>query len=286
MAALISLTYTIDDGINYDGIYLQRGQALVSNLSCYFHDATCPSPVTTDALAHAYGENSLGRFSLPLDCANFSDADSVIHSRENLRYYCRRNTATQEFAYRFNEYNPNDTARTYPHFTDRVLTASSGRCNEYDCVSASQPVYIGDSAFGGSNRIVRAFNYISAVNYTYTNGTHHGSILIPTSALGYDGTTYIYRGPEAPVNATQYAFGDRGLWVWAFKNFGNHLPDRGLKFYECPVSLSKVTNVRDSRHEIPNSVARQAVASIALQGQFKMTNRVPDWTQWQWYAYR
>ena len=237
------------------------------------HNGGCPTPVTIDALAHAYGESTLGPDSTKnTDCSGYNDVQSVIYSRQDFRYYCRRNTTIQEFAYRFKEYNPNDIQQVYPQFTNRVITASSGKCKEYTQVGSVNKTVVGDA---------NGLNFISAINYTYTDNITTGSILIPTSALGNDGTTYIYRGHETPSKETVYGNGPRGLRMWAYKNPGLN-PDS--RFYECPVTVDIVTNVKDPRHNISDALAREAVASIALQGQFKGSFPDRDFTQWQWYA--
>ena len=276
-AAIISLTYTLDDGKDYNGTYVQRGQVTVSNLTCYIHGDICPSQVTTDTLAHAYGDLTLPTDSRQApDCGYFTNVASVIGSKQNFRYYCRRNTTVQEFAYRFSEYNPNDTQKSYPHFTDRVITASSGECNEYSQVGMPEQTTVGDT---------KSLNYISAMNFTYTNNLTSGSIVIPTSALGNEGTTYIYRGTKKPAEAFTYGYGDRGIWMWAYRNPGSKQDSR---FYECPVTVSAVSsagsNVLDPKHNITDGVAREAAASIALQGQFRGPAENKDFRQWQWYA--
>ena len=124
-------------------------------------------------------------------------------------------------------------------------------------------------------------NYISAFKYIYTNNATNGSIVIPTSALGREGTTYIYRGVQTPPNESIYAYGTRGLWIWVYRNPGF---DTQPRFYQCPVTVNPVTNVVDPAHNISDDMAREAVASIALQGQLKGPLENPDFTQWQWYA--
>lgn len=234
-----------------------------------------PSPVVDSSLAHAYGETTQGPDSThSSDCGYFTDVTDIINSKQNFRYYCRRNTTVQEFGYRFNEYNPNDTAKVYPHFTDRVITASSGECNEYSVVGPDNPktTTVGDNT---------TWNYISAMNFTYSNGSTNGSIAIPTSALGNEGTTYIYRGFHPPAEAPVFRYGDRGIWMWAYRNRGRHEPQ---KFYECPITVNPVTNVNNSMHNITDDLARQAAASIALQGQYKGPAKNPNLENWQWYA--
>lgn len=272
-AAVISITYTVDDAQDFSGTYLRNGNVAVKDLRCYLHAALkdCPFQVTQDQLAHAYGEVTQGPDTKSdLECGYFSNLDDVINSKYDFPYYCRRNTTNQEFAYRFNEYNPDDTQKIYPSFTKRVIRASSGRCTEYSEIG-SQRTTVGDSFP----------NTISALNFTYTDGQRNGTILIPTSALGREGTTYIYQGPRPPAEATTYGFGPRGIVMWVYRNPGAR---EGSQFFECPVTVEVVTNVRNPIHNISDSTARQAAASIALQGQFRNAGKDQDFTQWQWYA--
>lgn len=181
----------------------------------------------------------------------------------------------QEFGYRFNEYNPDDKVKkAYPHFTSRVVTASSGRCNEYVQVGNPKRTIFGDP---------KGSSYVSALNYTYTNHNHSmkGSVVIPTSALGPKGTTYMYRDPQTPAKADRFRYGDRGIWIWVYNTPG--VSDHPL-FYECPITVDTVTNVNDPKHNITDQIAREAAASIALQGQYRGPGDDPDFTQWQWYA--
>ncbi|KAL9125461.1 MAG: hypothetical protein Q9217_005336 [Psora testacea] len=274
--ALHSLICTLEDGRDYNSVYIRNGLATVPKITCYFSGSNCaPSQVAIDQLAHAYGEITLGAKSTdPDNCGSFTDVQSIIDSKGNYRYYCRRNTTVQEFGIRFNEYNIKDTRGTYPHFTNRVISASSGPCNEYPQVGNPKPATVGNQQTDGTN-------FISAFNHTYAiNTTSNGSIIIPTSALGDEGTTYIYRSVLKPQDAGQYGYGPRGLWMWVYRNPGQN---RTPRFYECPITVSPVTNVINPAHNISDGVARVAAASIALQGQFKgRKNRV--FTQWQWYA--
>ncbi|KAI9701070.1 MAG: hypothetical protein M1836_001739 [Candelina mexicana] len=232
-----------------------------------------------DQLAHAYGEITLGPESTNSDdCGDFTNIQSIIDSEKDYRYYCRRKTSVQEFGIRFNEYNADDTRRTYPHFTTRVITASSGPCNEYPQIGNPERATVGNPQTDGTN-------FISAFNYTYAiNATNTDSIIIPTSALGNEGTTYIYRGLLNPQKAVRYGYGPRGLWMWAYRNPGNPNHNRVPRFYECPVTVDGVINVVDPAHNISDGLAREAVASIALQGQFKGGKGKKVFTQWQWYA--
>ena len=274
----LAITYNLNDGTDFKGTYLRNGNVTVANLTCYSHGdpSQCPDQVVQDQLAHSYGEDTMGPDSTsPSDCGAYSDVQSIPDINQNFPYFCRRNTTAQEFAYRFNEYNPNDTPQAYPHFTNRTITASSGPCNEYN-QTGSQKTTIGDDSGNAPNAL-------SALNMTYTNGTYNGSISIPTSAMGREGTTYIYRDLHIPADATTYGNGPRGLIMWAYRNPGASADSS--QFYECPITISTVANVRNPAHNISDAMAREAAASIALQGQYHSNpDNQRNNEQWQWYA--
>lgn len=261
LSALISLEVTIEDGNNYNTTYVREGKVQVSNLTCYDPKADCPGAVQEHVLAHTYGEAILGS-----SCGPYLELADVLGSREDYKYYCRRDPGRQEFAYRFSEYNPNDTQKTYPQFTKRIITAASGVCTEY-----RQLEYVNDTIGGDS-----------ALRFTYNNPTTgNGSIKIPTSFLGLAGTTYIYRGFKPPNKATVWACGDRCLLMWVYKNAQAHDKPR---FYQCPITISEVSNSGQPEHNISDFVARLAAASIALQGRTHKPGAELDWEQFQFYA--
>ena len=249
----------MNDGTDYHNTYLREGKVQVSNLSCYFHRRDCPTPVTIHGLAHAYGEMTLAS-----KCGNYSEITDVT-PKQDYQYYCGRNGSRQEFAYRFKEYNPTDAYKAYPHFTGRIITAASGDCLEYDQVGTPAPDKVGD---------------MDASNFTYTNHSIDGSISIPTSSLGREGTTYIYRGINVPAETSTYGCGLRCIWMWAYKNPG---ATDGPKFYQCPVTISIVSNVTQPAHNVSDAVARVAAASIALQGRFEGSVKNPRFMQYQFY---
>ena len=142
------------------------------DLRCYYeqyHQKSCPINVTAVIVAYSYGELAL-RFS----CGIYEDISDLQLSKYDYGYYCQRDR--REFAYRFNEYNPDDTQKSYPLFTNRTITASSGDCFIY-------------SQIGTPTLVPDIEGDLEAMNYTYTNGSFNGTISIPKSSLG---TTYIY----------------------------------------------------------------------------------------------
>lgn len=126
--ALINLTYSLNDGTDWSGTYTIPGTANVSDISCYHRGGDCPKDHAdiTQATAHANGELATGA-----ECGPYNTTADILSSKEDYTYFCRRTPGQQEFAYRFNEYNPTDEQKTFPHFTNRIITASSGPCMEY-----------------------------------------------------------------------------------------------------------------------------------------------------------
>ena len=246
------------DGTNYNDIYTREGNVSVSNLTCYTLRGGCPSKVTTHALAHAYGETVLA-----LNCGKYSEIN-VTNPKQDYPYYCRRDSFNQEFAYRFKEYNLADVLKIYPRFTQRVIIVASGDCNQYDQIGEPTSVFMGDE---------------SVTNFTYgVNSMINGSISIPNSSLGREGTTYIYQGIYDPPNAVTFACGPRCIWMWAYKNPG---ATDGPKFYQCPITVTAVSNANRTEHKVTDAVARIAAASIALQGRFSGDH---VFKQYQFYA--
>lgn len=256
LSALISLEAYVDDGHNYNSTYLTSGDVRVSNLTCYFNNRNCPRFATVlHTLAHSYGETILAS-----ECGTYKEVGDIPKLNYDYKYFCREDR--REFALRFNEYNPNDTQKAYPYFTHRTITASSGGCLEYNQVGNVEDK-------GGLS------------NFTYSNGSTSGSIVIPNAKLGREGTTYIYRGINPPAGNVVYACGPRCLLMWAYKNVGG---SNKPIFYECPITISKVSNASRPEHDIPDAVARLAAASIALQGQWSGTLKHEVFTQYQFYA--
>ena len=264
--ALINLTYTVDGGNSWNDTYTMTGIVNASNLACYYQqyqqDTCADVGVATQTIAHSYGE-----LASQSSCGIYDDVSNLQLSKYDFGYYCRRDG--QEFAYRFNEYNPNDTQKVYPLFTNRTITASSGHCFSYSQLGDPKPAL--DTAGDPE-----------ALNYTYTNHTYTGTIVIPKQSTGLSGTTYIYRGTRLPQDAVTYACGPRCMWMWVYKA---HSLYEQPAFYQCPISISNVSNTTNNNAQgIPKDVARIAAASIALQGRWAGTFENQIWTQYQFYS--
>ncbi|KAI4216246.1 MAG: hypothetical protein LQ351_001256 [Letrouitia transgressa] len=262
--ALVNLTYELNDGTDWNGTYLRDGSVKVPNLTCYFQNKVCPNDFRdeiTQGQAH-----SNGNVGSNVGCGAYDSISDILQSRQNPYIFCRR--VPGQFAYRFSEYNPTDNQSTFPHFTDRIITTSAGTCFEYD-QTGSAP---GTDANG----------FAGATNYTFSNGTYNGSISIPLASGGLKATTYIYRGIKPPAQATIQSCGPRCIWVWAYRSPGT---EESPRFYQCPISISTVSNVTDVQQEVPDGVARTAAAAIALQGRWSNGTGNMSWVQMQFYPF-
>ena len=282
LVAIISVTFTITDGTDWNSTFTTPGGVTVSNLSCYFHSdpghstPSCdPHEGTKQGIAHAFGE-----LAQESRCKSYDKISEVLESRENVRYFCRRDAGRQEFTYRFSEYNPEDRQRAYPYFTNRTISVSSGQCYVYD-QTHSEPAKDTNGLDGARNKF-------------FTNGTYSGNITVPNQSAGLDATTYIYRGTDPPANETAWSCGPRCIWMWAFKEALSFPPADPREppvpqFFQCPITVSAVANApaddaADPRH-VPDDVARTAAAAIALEGRSAWATGPNLWTQFRYYPY-
>ena len=267
---LLSLTNSTDGGVDYNGTYIKDSIHYAPNLTCYLQPLIpdCPGSTISQSLANSYG-----RLAIDAPCCPYDDISDVYNSRMNCRYFCKTgDLERRDFVYRFLEYNLNDTQGTYPLFTNRTITTSSGTCFKYNITNNPVP----DNRQGNTDDLV----------FQYTNGTVNGSISIPRAFWAVDATTYIYRGTNIPEKATIVSCGPRCLWMWAYKSQGFANSDHETALYQCPITIGSVTNVTNYTQEVPNDVARLAAAAIGLQGRSVTTNTGgQDWTQFQFYPF-
>ncbi|KAL8816367.1 MAG: hypothetical protein Q9223_004609 [Gallowayella weberi] len=247
--ALTNLTFSVDDGTNYNDTYVNHGMVSVPDLKCYHRqDGTrdCPGDtVPIQTLAHAYGEMNLAA-----EWRTYDQLDEVLRSQHDYRYYWRQTPNRRQFAYRFNEFNPTDNQSAYPYFTRRLITVESLGCTTFNNITKDDKV---------------------PQNFTYSNGSFTGSVKIPPAFLGREGTTYIYSGFHNPSKAGSptVVCGPRCVIMLAYKN-PSGLTKEKEAFYQCPIDVSNVQNADPDQpaHLVPHSVARVAAASIALQGRW------------------
>ncbi|KAL9629944.1 MAG: hypothetical protein Q9164_006652, partial [Protoblastenia rupestris] len=268
--ALVTLTYDMVDGRNFNDTYTKHGIVNASDLTDYNRGYPAVNwAVTAHKTAHSYGERVQGT-----SCGSYNTIVEVVESKHDHAYYCSKNMANPEFTYRFNEYNPDDLKETYPRFTNRTITASAGECLVYEVKNTT----IGLDDVDGRG---------AGTTFVYGNDTFTEDIQIPASSLGGNYTTYIYRGFNAPPDAALQTCGDpRCMWLWAFKNSNVNKTDDDRdpsRFYKCPITISNVTNTRNDSQIISHDTARIAAVSIALQGRWtgKPDNR--NFRSYQFY---
>jgi hypothetical protein len=264
--AFINLTYSIDGGTNWNDTYTRNGMVNAPNLACYFHNESCPvvhPEEVSQASAHAYGE-----LALSTDCGPYNETSDILNSRYDYRYYCRRTSGRQEFAYRYSEYNPKYVQETYSRFTNRIITSSAGPCYEYSEVGFSPGLDTNGN--------------LAAINYEFTNGTFNGNITILMANGALSGTTYIYRGIDIPERATDVSCGPRWTWMWAHKSVGS---GEESAFYECPITISPVSNTTTDAQTISDGIARLAASAIGLHGRSALAEGDEFWTQFQFYPF-
>ena len=265
IVALVGLTYSVENGKTYTDTYIEKGIINAANLSSYFNKGIPLATVDLQALAHTYGELTTNG----QECEQYDELGHIYKSQVDSPYFCRRAEGKQEFVYRFKEYNPNDIERHYPYFTNRTVTASSGACFKYDALSRIDTV----PDLNG---------YMSAAKYHFANSTYQSDITIPMSSEGASATVYVYRGPERPDLAQVNSCGNRCLWMWAHRT--SLLFQNSSTFFQCPISISEVKNATSVAHDISDSMARIAAASIALQGRWAGDIHNKVWTQYQFHA--
>lgn len=256
----------MDDGRTYHDTYFTNGIVNAPNLTSYFANFRPLAPELNQAVAHSYGETlqSAG------GCGRYEDIAQVYNSTDNPPYFCRRTRGKQEFAYRFKEDNKEDSGRSYPSLTNRVVTASSGVCFNYTELNHT----LGRDLY----------NNMAAWNYTFSNSTYNSTISIPISSEGWAATTYIYRGTALPHLDAVNSCGTRCMWIWAHRA---SIPGNDTStFYQCPITISEVSNTTTNLQGIPDSVARVAAASIALQGRWSGPKNKKIWTQYQFYPFK
>ena len=267
--AMLSLNYSMNLGASSAGTYTVAGATSAPRLDCFYGnnkcDATLVAPQTT---AHSYGQLIRGE-----NCCEYNATANILSANQSCSYFCSADR--QEFAYRFNEYNPADTLSTYPYLTNRLIKSNVEACYQYD-VDWNKS-YLIDSQDGKQDTQLFAFY----------NSTYSAQIPIPNSAGAFNSTTYVYNGTSIPQLATLVGCGPRCLRIYVLR-LGIPPPNDRLpaSIFSCDVSVSNVTNTTATWQEYPNDMARLAIASIALTGRsFDSAGPGISWQQYQLYPW-
>ena len=260
--ALVSLTYSVNGGTNYNDTYTAPGPVRASNLSAY-HALWNPTLNLNDPEIMMSIANNYGHASEASPCCPYDDHSDILNSQQDCSMYCKTGSSPKEYAYRFKEYNVNDTSHAYPLFTNRVITSTSAPCRKYNQTANPHS--------GG---------YFT---YSYRNATYNSTIVVPHEYITVSSTQYIYRDNLTAPQAQQYACGPRCITLWAHVTENEANNDGGV-FYECDVSFSEVSNVTNATTQaVSNDVARLAAASIALSG--RTSDGSPGTVKGPWQQY-
>lgn len=255
----------MDKGQDSQSITTSTDNVMVPLLNCYYNNGTCTTgdnepPEIAQNEAHSYGEITPGQ-----NACLYTTNDDIFNTRQDCDYFINRNQ--HEFAYRFMEYNPDDGGRSYPYLTHRLIKASAGKCYQY---TTGTPHNI---ASHNGPRSIRV--------WPYKNGTYNETIAIPISDTAFDSTTYAYLGDLEPQNAPLQRCGPRCIKLYAFRS-GGPVTNRDEAVFQCPITISDVTNSTNQAHDVPNDVARMAAASIALTGRYtNLPGDAPGQKHWQ-----
>ena len=259
----------MDKGTNSSGVFTSPGMVSTCSLDCYhespFSNNCSSAPETPQALAHAYGEITTARRLCP-----YTIDDDIKDAPQDCGYFA--NNDGQEFALRYLEYNLNDSVGTYPYRTNRIIKASSGPCYQYS-VDIDQ-VY----SIDGTDGIQEIFVY------PFFNATYSNILPIPKPNAAFDATSYVWNGTLAPQNAIEQSCGPRCVWLYAFQSIGI-LTGRPDQIFQCPITVSDVTETTQSVHQLSDENARIAAASIALSGRYTGPPDNKVWQQYQLYPW-
>ena len=266
---MLSLNYSMDLGTGSADTYTVPGTISAPRLDCYTNGNNCEAslvaPLTT---AHSYGELIRGE-----TCCPYNTTADIFSANESCPFFCSADR--QEFAYRFNEYNPLDTTSSYPHLSYRLIKSNVEACYEYDV------------DWGKSHLIDSPDGKEATEVFSFHNKTYTAQIPIPRSAGAYNSTTYVYNGTNIPQLATLVACGPRCLTIHTLR-LGIPPPGGSLPatIFGCNISVTNVTNTTAPWQEYSNDMARLAIASIALTGRsFDPAGPGISWQQYQLYPW-
>ena len=273
--AILALTWSFDQGHDSTSIITTQGSVNVTKLECYynFNGTACADEnpkfaESVQTIAHSYGDD--------IRSEHRCTVQDVLKDAHQECYYYVSDDDDSVFTLQYRQYNPDDDTYSYPYLTPRLITSSSGPCLQYAVNTLGPDSFISGTDGAGS---------ILAI--PYHNDTHNGTLDVPRELAGWDATTYVWTDKLAPQASVAQACGPRCLWMWAFRQWGP-ATKRPNAVFQCPISISEVTSADSPNFNTPDSVARLAAASIALNGRY--TSSPPPgpgtlWSQAQFYPY-
>ena len=122
----------MDKGSNASGITTTGGLVNATLLNYYNHSLL---PEALQGNIH-----TLGELTPTWNICPYTLDESITGADQDCNFFANDNGL--EYAYRFLEYNPNDTASAYPYRTKRIIKASTGLCYQFkdpDITSVDSP---------------------------------------------------------------------------------------------------------------------------------------------------
>ncbi|KAL8727357.1 MAG: hypothetical protein Q9166_006126 [cf. Caloplaca sp. 2 TL-2023] len=231
----------------------------VPRIVCYYNNGTCTTdqnqpPEIAQNEAHGYGELTHGA----LECWYTTDND-IFESSQDFQYFQSSNS--QQFAYRFSEYNPNDRSQAYPYSTNRLNKTSPGQCDRY----TPEPSYHVDSTDGPESKVV----------YPFSNGTNDDQIAVSRPDTAYDSTTYASNGSQAPQNTSAAACGPRCIWLYAIRHNGT-VTRRGIDVSEIIYNASKGSKFFNNEEHKDKNLTQKIEKIRARKRQLERTDLTSD----------
>ena len=258
----------MESGTGSTGTYHKSGNVKTAKVDCFYDRGRCPiNPGPQMTTANTLGQAVQGQISCP-----YQDDADIKNAPQNCTYFYGSDTKQGEFAYRFNEYNPSDSAQAYPYLTNRNIRASAGQCYQYDVDWANSPT---TSDQDGTNDIQL---------FKFGNSSYTAYLPIPKIEGAFHSTTYVYNGTSAPQNATLMTCGPRCMTMYALR-LGANTTDPTTAMFECPLTISNVNSATADYQEVPDYMALIAASSIALSGRLVDKSNRKSWAQYQLYTF-
>lgn len=270
LVASLPLFASLQSGYNSGGVTVSQGYVAVPKLDCFYHsNATACGENEVDqypfdaTIAHAYGKR---RASRDQSCS-YQSIDDINQGPQACFYFTREDH--REFAVRYVDSNPADLTNAYPYYrTQRIVTTAATNCNGSFNVAAPS---VADSADGKESEFV----------WQFENSTGTYPLSIPRSILAAQSTTYVWNGTDLPPLATWQTCGPRCIVLYALRDFWRDSTDHEISIFQCRITISPMSNIKDPAHVLSDSIARTAAASIALSG--RRRNDDSAWRNFQLY---
>ena len=298
VVAVLPVFYSLEKGIDSNGITLATGNISVPRLDCYIkasEDACHPEwPLVESTLAHTYGQVGNRQ---QANC-NYATDDDILAGDQNCPYFARMDR--REFAVRFADWDPDDNNRAYPQLqTGRLVRVSAAECTS---TNSGLDIRRYDSEVDGHDDLWL---------YNWTDAAAPGGSLVlevPRTAAAWQATTYVWNGtslpqldaahpaPIYPANQTidtSQQCGPSCATLFAIRDMfrdvvGDELGHE-LTLFRCAVIVSAVSNADEPAFQMNDTVARTAAASIALSGRSRQKREKPDtsgdWRQFALYPF-